>query len=196
MSLKEKYRWPEKKPNLEKNAQGWFTKEAAQILGKYLNEETKIVVELGSWFGKSTRHILEAAPNALVIAVDHWKGSKEHNERIDTEKLKKLYGTFLVNCWDYQDRLIPLKTYTQKGLEEIAEEGLVPDLIYIDAAHDYKSVMADIQKSVALFPTSQIVGDDWNWGKGKPVRKAVLECANLYGFEMGILNNTWEYIKL
>jgi len=196
MKLKEKYGWPKKKPNLKRNEQGWFTEEAAKILGKYLNEETKIVLELGSWFGKSTRSILKAAPNALVIAVDHWKGSKEHVKRMDKKKLRKLYGTFLVNCWDYQDRLIPLRADSQKGLEEVAEEGLVPDLIYIDAAHDYKSVKADIQKSLALFPTSQIVGDDWNWGKGRPVRRAVLECANLHGFEIGFLNNTWEYIKL
>jgi len=195
--LKDKYKWPEENPGFTKNPQGWFrTEEAGRILGKYLNEETKIVVELGSWLGKSTRHILDAAPNALVIAVDHWKGSKEHNKRMKSKRLEKLYGTFLTNCWEYRDRLIPLRADTQIGLDEIAKNKMAPDLIYVDAAHDYASVVADIKKSITLFPDAQIVGDDWDWAKGKPVRRAATDCAKLYGFEIGFLGNTWEYIKL
>jgi len=41
-----------------------------------MNSETRCVLELGSWLGKSTRFIVERAPNAYIFAVDLW--SNEH----------------------------------------------------------------------------------------------------------------------
>ena len=34
-----------------------------------MNSETRCVLELGSWLGKSTRFIVERAPNAYIFAV-------------------------------------------------------------------------------------------------------------------------------
>ncbi len=190
MKIKEKYKWPEEKPDVSKDYHGWFLDSAADILNSFLNENTQVVVELGSWLGKSTRHILRAAPNATVIAVDHWKGSAEHSQKA---VIPILHETFLVNCWNFKDRLIPLKSDTLSGLQEIYDEGLNPDLIYIDAGHDTTSVMQDIMKSVYLFPNAQLVGDDWLWGKNRPVARAVEICAKGFGFEIKVSENTWYY---
>jgi hypothetical protein len=45
-------------------------------MSNLMSAETSCVLELGSWLGKSTRFIVERAPNAFVFAVDLW--SNEH----------------------------------------------------------------------------------------------------------------------
>lgn len=196
MELKEKYNWPDEKPDVEENQHGWFLEDAAEVLSSFLNEDTKLIVELGSWVGKSTRHMLEAAPNATIIAVDHWKGSAKSQHMPKRKKmLPTLYETFLVNCWKFKDRLIPLKSDTLSGLQEIHDNDLSPDLVYIDADHSYEMVLKDIRKTIELFPNAQIVGDDWLWrGKRRPVERAVKECAEEFGFNIETIGNTW-YLK-
>lgn len=195
--LREKYAWPKEKPNRQKDDRGWFYKEAEEIFDKFLSKNTKLAVELGSWLGKSTRYILKAAPNAQIVSIDHWKPShKWFDNNIERKKYEDyVYETFLYNCWDYKDRLIPLKSKTLDGLQEIHDLGLNPDFIYIDADHYFSPVLADIYKSITLFPEAQIVGDDWNWGKekGYPIRKAAQVIANEFGYKIVIHGNTWYY---
>ena len=134
-----------------------------------------MVVELGSWLGLSARFFLDIAPNAMVICVDHWQGSLEHHHDEKWRKmLPTLYETFLVNLWSYRDRIIPLKAGTIEGLKLIHSLGIHPDLIYIDASHEYDAVFQDVQTAMALFPKSTICGDDWSWDG---VRQAVTENA-------------------
>jgi len=196
--LTEKYKWPKEKPGkpkLEgKHHQGWFSEDSKEVLSKYLSEKTKVVVELGSWMGKSTRFILEHAPNATVFAVDHWEGSPEHEERFSKKNLEALYSIFLIKCWDYRKRLVPMKTTTSRGLIEIWQDGIEPELIFVDAGHDYISVMLDVFLSNKLFPKAKIIGDDWPWGKHRPVKEAVNYCAEKFGLAVSVTGGTWEYL--
>ena len=131
----------------------------------------KVIVELGSWLGRSTRFLLDNAPNATVIAIDHWDGSEEHlTDKKFATILPVLYETFLVNCWQYKNRLIPVKNSSLLGLQDVYNEKIKPDLVYIDASHDYDAVTKDLEKTFALFPNTIICGDDWGWD---PVRTAV-----------------------
>lgn len=187
-------KWPSEKPQVEKDDHGWFTWGSEKVFEKLLSEKTQVVVELGSWLGKSTRFILDHAPNATVYAIDHWKGCVNHQRKENfQERLSTLYETFLVNCWEYRDRLVPVKTDTILGLEEIHHTGLKPDIVYIDASHDYKSVLADIEKTIELFPEAQIIGDDWLWGGQRPVKQAAEKCAKDNNLTIEVVYNTWYY---
>ena len=159
--LKEKYAWPLIKPVVALDSESMFSnvEEMKEILK---NNNIYLIIELGSWLGASARFMLDYAPNATLIAIDHWQGSKEHAENSYwAAKLANLYETFLLNCWRYKNRLIPLKTTVLDGLTEVYNANLQPDLIYVDASHDYEPVTAELEKCFQLFPNSHIVGDDW-----------------------------------
>lgn len=166
-ALKELYPWPMTRPKFPQElisedgwGKGWPLPET--IIGSNVNEETRLVVELGTWLGNSARFILRQAPNATVICVDHWKGSSEHLESISVAKmLPDLYENFLSICWESRDRLIPVRETTLEGMRIISELGLVPDVVYIDASHDYQSVKADLEAANRLFPKATIIGDDY-----------------------------------
>lgn len=176
--LVQAYPWPDQKPEVPGNSHGWCWPVHRKMFERLLNPKTSIILELGTWLGKSTRLLLNMAPQATVICVDHWLGSINHrdNKKLRT-MLPTLYETFLVNLWDDRDRVVPLRSTTVAALEEIHRRQIVPDLIYIDAGHEYQDVHADVSMSLRFFPTSVICGDDWNW---EGVRQAVTEIAREY----------------
>ena len=157
--LQKKYPWPYERPSVPVDMHGWFYNQA-QLEG-ILTAKMTLIVELGSWLGSSTRFILDHAENAVVIAVDHWKGDADITHSEDLSKIPTLYETFITNCWQYRKRLIPVKNTTLNGLQEVFDCGLIPDLVYVDASHDYDSVTKDLEKTYKLFPSTIITGDDW-----------------------------------
>jgi glycosyltransferase involved in cell wall biosynthesis len=176
--LARKYPYPAEKPAVPANDHGWLQEDTARALARQVSEDTRIIVELGSWLGRSTRYLAELTRNAFVIAVDHWQGSEEHHQNSEWRQwLPTLYETFLVNCWDYRERILPVRLSTQEGLNLIARLGIPPDLIYVDAAHDIDSVRQDLRTTVQLFPEVAIVGDDWFANSVQQgVREVVQEC--------------------
>lgn len=162
-TLREWYPWPERKPILEPDCDGWFCGENQTVLKRLLSPATRIVVELGSWQGMSSRFIAEAAPNAVVVCVDHWLGSTEHHLVPEwRSRLPTLFDTFLSNLWEFRTRVIPMRTTSLNALRELAELRVRPDLIYIDAAHDEESVYRDACAALQ-FPAAWLVGDDATW---------------------------------
>lgn len=192
------FKWPAEKPNVPTDDHGWFIN--GPTLGKFVSPQNKVVVELGSWLGSSTRFILQHAINAKVIAIDHWSndikdygngGSTDASSDPGIEKIGTLWETFLVNCWDYKDRLYPVRAYTQDGLKKLKDYDIVADVVYIDASHSYEDVLADITLSRELWPNAQIVGDDYAW---ESVRRAVHEYADKNGFKVVAEENCWYYV--
>jgi len=175
-ALKANYPFPEKKPEVEPNDQGWFYEVNERALAPFLNADTKIIVEIGSWLGKSTRWILDKAPNAQIICIDTWLGAYEqHTERWCLSMLPKAYDTFVVNMWEYRDRVTPVRCTSEVGLNLLKRNyGIIADLIYIDGAHDYISVKRDLSTAVRLYPEAQLVGDDI---QHEPLRTAVEQIA-------------------
>jgi hypothetical protein len=198
--LKSRYSWPQLRPNVKVDPHGWFSdKIKVNALKALLNPSTKVIIELGSWLGMSTRIMLNAAPNATLIAVDHWKGSLEHqDDPVYKNKISTLYEVFLANCWNFKERLIPVKENTINGLQIIYDFGVKPDLILIDAEHSYSAVLRDITKSKELFPSAILVGDDFLWNEDKeqnfPVKRAVKFYAKQHQLEIEIHGNLWRLI--
>ncbi len=171
--LKKAFAFPEKPPGVPASDHGWFGPEHVELLSGLLKPETKVVLELGSWLGKSTRFIASRAPKATVFAVDHWQGSAEHHAMPDCQgMLPTLYDTFLKNCWMFRTRIVPLRMDTISGMKLIHQHKVEPDIIFIDAGHDYISARADLSHALSLFPNAILCGDDFLWpGVGQTVRE-------------------------
>lgn len=186
--------FPDIKPSVNPDPHGWFNRRNKEILIDDVRT-SNIIVELGSWLGQSTRWLCDNS-KATIYAIDHWNGSLEHQNRLDVkDKLPTLFDTFIVNCWDYRDRIKPIRSDSIDGLIELREMNVVPDLIYIDASHEYDDVLNDLEYSHKLFPTAVLIGDDWNWRQKKlnrrTVKEAVLAFTDKYQFK--VVNNTQAY---
>ncbi|MAH49939.1 hypothetical protein CMI37_29240 [Candidatus Pacearchaeota archaeon] len=172
-------KWPEECPDVPEDSHGWFRKHNEKILAEKL-EPHHVVIELGSWLGKSTRFIADRCKK--VYAIDHWEGGPEHHtSKYESIKgrLPKLYETFLKNCWSRKDKIIPLRMKTVVGLMKCSQAGIKPDIIYIDASHEYEDVLADISLSRELFPEALLIGDDWE-------RKGVYSAVMNYAYDKEI----------
>lgn len=169
--------WPDTAPDdaAPGQEQGWLGAGSEVMLSRSLSPKTKLVVELGSWLGLSTRFIADHAPRATVVCVDHWQGSPEHQSQERFQRLlPRLFETFQARCWNYRERIVPLRTSSLDGLQRVAEAGLDPDLVYIDAEHTYEAVSAELRLARKLFPHALLCGDDYDW---TGVRQAVGEFA-------------------
>ena len=166
-TLKARYPWPKTRPDVPRDypdqyPDGWCCGQNVAMLQRLLGDRTRLIVELGSWLGRSAVVCLQAAPNATLICIDHWRGSAEHHIKSPWKlKLPTLYKTFLVNLWEYRERVVPLKADTVAGMTEVHSLGLQPELVYVDGAHDTPAVVRDITTAMELFPQAQICGDDW-----------------------------------
>lgn len=176
--------WPPQKPNFPFDERGWFPKSNQETLLRFLNKDTKLIIELGSWLGLSTRWMLDQAPNAAIIVIDHWKGSPD-----TVEVEENLYEKFLSNCWDYKERIIIYKDETTKILPNLQTLGLAPDLIYVDAGHDYDSASKDIRLCMGF--DCSVVGDDFNPNSWAGVVRAVWEEACNYKRRLHVWGSCW-----
>ena len=194
--LRAAFPWPEHRPEVEvpRTNPGWFADGARSVLARELTEETSLVIELGAWLGLSTRYIADCAPNAVVVTVDHWQGSREHQSRTEYQSLlPRLYETFLMLSWKYRDRIIPVRDTTVSGLQLVANVGVSPDLIFVDADHRYDSVLADIETAHRLFPDAMLVGDDYD---ADTVRAAAEDFASGHKMTVEPVGSGWRGWKV
>lgn len=189
-----------------------------EIIGSFENEV--LIVEIGAFLCGSSRRWLKASQKSFVIAVDPWEGLSEldvcadikgygkatwaqnvfKRENVNPATLieeVKEFGWFKVACAavkEFEDRFIPVRSYSPGALVGISEFGLTPDIIYIDAG----KVIDDLEAAHVLFPNSILCGDDWNWGNeemGYPMQEAVKKfCAeNSYSYKYKL--STWVIYK-
>ena|ERR1700722_17517051 len=155
------------------NPQGWY-RNGPSMEWVIRRSNTKTVIEVGSWLGLSTRHIARTLPeDGIVYAVDHWLGSpNENNSSFDMENL---YRQFLSNVIheNLTHKIIPVRMPSMEAARTLK---VVPDLVYIDATHEFITVMLDL---ILWFPFVKghgiLCGDDYNWGSDYPgpVKRAV-----------------------
>jgi glycosyltransferase involved in cell wall biosynthesis len=148
----------------------WLAKRAKQ---------TKVFVELGSWFGRSSRAIGDNLPEGSVLyCVDTWDGSV--GEDILTSQASKQGGDhafmqFIENNFDLIEahKIVPLRMSGENAFQVL--RNIKPDTIFIDADHSYEGVKKDIEMALKIIkPGGVICGhdftDDW-----QGVKQAVKE---------------------
>jgi hypothetical protein len=153
------------------NPQGWYSNGPSM---EWLLKRTraKVVIEVGSWLGLSTRHIAKTIPkDGVVYAVDHWLGSP--NEDNSVFDIDNLYRQFLSNVIheNLTDKIIPIRMSSEEAAPILQ---IVPDLVYIDATHAYDEVYRDITLWYPFVKGHGVLcGDDYNWGLESSVKRAV-----------------------
>lgn len=153
------------------SVQGWLDDADGAHLYHLVRDHAPsgVVVELGSWKGKSTIWLASAVRDrrgqGQVYAVDTWEGTG--NEAVHTRMLAsyaphQLRDEFTSHI--QKARLSDFVTPVQKTTGQAAcdwQEGISVGLLYIDADHDYIACRNDFEKwSPLVMPGGYIVFDD------------------------------------
>ena len=145
------------------------------ILELLEGKKNPIYLELGAELGGSAEDILETFEDATVISIDTWPAVNitawPELKDITTEPYYGPFSIYSNRLFKYKERIIPIKGYTIHGLKIVHDFGIEPDLIYVDAHHEYPNVWVDIYQCYSLFPNAIICGDDFETGEG--VQQAV-----------------------
>jgi hypothetical protein len=66
--------FPAKHPGVSAKEHGWFLDTHKRVFARVLTPKTKVIVELGSWFGSSAKWFC-ANTDAIIYAIDIWDDS-------------------------------------------------------------------------------------------------------------------------
>ncbi len=142
-------------PNLlPYNAEGaYFNSEYIKKLFDH-NNITK-VIEIGSDYGLSTRHIASLLPkDGILYAIDVWGPAYHPNT----------YGQFLSNAirFGLTKTIVPIRARSDQAIRQIASYGISFDMIYVDGDHETIPVFKDLELYFPLLSEHGIMcGDDW-----------------------------------
>lgn len=166
---------------------GWMDDAFSRVIRKKLEQrdraEPLLVVEVGSWKGKSCVAMAETIKgmgftNFNIICIDTWLGAPEFwtwglNDPTRGGSLVRVNGypsvflTFTKNIKlkGHHDVVAPFPLSSQQALEVLKYYKLEPDLIYVDASHEYEAVKEDIKGwSSILKQNGTLMGDDYTEG--------------------------------
>jgi predicted O-methyltransferase YrrM len=140
------------------------------------------IVEFGSWEGRSaTAFLLEARRLGLqskIVCVDTWLGSSEHwqnrwpNSEWSFERLKVKNGeprvleTFWQTIRDHglTEKVSIVRAPTTFAAPFLKQEGILPELVYLDADHSFVAVLEDLRLARSVVRDGGVIaGDDFSW---------------------------------
>ncbi len=164
-------------------------------------------VEVGSWKGRSSAYmaveIINSQKHIKFDCVDTWKGSEEHinpgsfafNSEILEDK-NWLYKQFLTNISSVNHVINPIRTTSLEASKLYPNRSL--DFVFIDAAHDYENVKADIEAWYSKVKIGGYIGghdyDSFWWGVQKAVNE-FLQQDFIKKENFSVSNVTWLYKK-
>lgn len=167
--------------------QGWNSDHPA-LVEAIDQHRPSLVVEVGVWKGGSAmtmaRRMKALGLDAALIAVDTWLGASDHwlnagfFEDLGFENgYPRLYHKFVANVLDQQlqDYIVPLPLDSTNAAIVVREKRLRPQVLHIDAGHDYDAVTKDLQMWWPLLaPGGVLIADDyWHEGAWPEVKRGV-----------------------
>lgn len=148
------------------DGENWFNYENFySFIVDNLNNNSKIV-EVGSWLGRSISYFvvesINKQKNINCYCVDIWSPYEE----IQTHHLfdgDNAYNTFIKNIEPIKDFVTPLRGKSLEISKKFEDYSL--DFIFIDAAHDYQSVLDDVTYWYPKLKENCIIaGHDYYYG--------------------------------
>jgi len=161
--------------NYDLDLQGW--RSSHRYLSEAVEEtNAKVVIEIGVWKGGSVatlaKHLKTRRGDGVVIAVDTWLGSSEHWLRDQWfDHLGNEHGRptmqhqFMANMLKsgLQDYVVPLPLDSLNAAMVVGGKNIVADVIHLDGAHHYSSVLADLEAWWPMLrPGGILIGDDYD----------------------------------
>lgn len=156
----------------------------------------EVFVEVGCKEGRTTGHILKTLPNAIVWAIDPWcampaQKSVKDGETYEEWDFEKIETEFWKNVGEHGNRVRMLRETSEEAAKDM---GCNLDLVFIDAAHDYESVKADIKRWYPLVKNGGVLaGHDFNH-KWPGVQRAIAESFDLMQIGVGP-DSVWFVLK-
>lgn len=169
--------------NIEKNSniENWQYPDSITIFTKFIVEKKpSLIIELGSYLGWSAVTMASICKQnnieCKILCIDTWLGSVEHWRKDQCNSLNKynyfsegtstMYDAFCKNVISHgvEDYIIPLPNTTDVIYKLLVHYNITSDLIYVDASHDYESVLKDLTSYYTLLNDGgYIFGDDVCW---------------------------------
>lgn len=154
--------------------QGWDSENSifSEVIREY---KPKLIIEVGTWKGVSAIHMAgickEYTNDFEIVCIDTFYGSYEMWVGIVQfltlrQGKPDIYEKFIANVIHkgYTDNITPFPIDTHNGFLALKYLGVQADMIYIDAGHDYFSVITDLQDSQQILkPGGIILGDDYSY---------------------------------
>lgn len=181
-------------PSHPADIQGWNSD--VGVLGDFVREiRPSVVIDVGVWKGASAIHfaslLRDNGIDGIVIAVDTFLGSPEHWEGGLAQRdmpprrhgVPVLYEQFMANVVHkgLEDYVVPFPQTSTNAAIILKRWGVKADLVHIDAAHDYDSVLQDARAYWELLNEGGcLIGDDYvsSW-------PSVMMAADKFAAEMG-----------
>lgn len=151
--------WTKPIATLPPHCWGWCAEPNRRRLAE-LAATANVFVEVGSWLGESSILIAERLPpGGVLYCVDTWVGSAEHyTDPCWAAELPMLFEQFQSNVVHAgvgdKVRCVRLPS------TEAARFDVHADVVYLDGAHDFDSVAADID--AWWEKTKVLCGDDYD----------------------------------
>jgi len=137
-------------------------------IAKSLREDS-VIVEIGSFKGKSTCFIAEGMGSKKIqfFCIDPWK------DGLMQEKGEEIFSEFSQNTKKYRDRFSVLRGFSHEVIKQWPSHRKI-DFLWIDGGHSYEDVQRDIHNWTPLVKkNSFICFHDYRDAPG--VKKAVDE---------------------
>jgi len=157
---------------------GWFEPADIRAYRELLDRlpDNALVVEVGSWKGRSTINAAWHRPTLRLIAVDTFAGSESEQETNHAEALStddRVFRRFLRNVAASRTSNVSVLRMRSEEAAALFQDGSV-DLVFIDADHEYEDVNRDLacwQRTIRA--GGWIAGHDYQQENG--VARAVRE---------------------
>lgn len=162
---------------LTQKVQGWFTHNEMIALFRLARKQSvnARILEIGSFMGRSTNIIGHSCIHTQreLYALDVWLDFGEVlDDRAQSENGIHILNTFIRNTQWFADKLRILKGSTKQFESLLVNQEF--DLIFIDAAHDYRNVCNDIRIALTCIkPGGILIGHDYHNMGGEEVIQAV-----------------------
>ena len=151
----------------------WFHLDAQECLAGLARQVADIpglIIEVGSWEGRSTCALANAAHPRVVHAVDTWAGSVDEISQTLAAK-RDVFAQWLANVGYWTRGNVEPHRMGWREFATMVEDPVA--FLFVDAEHTYKEVRDNIKAFMAkMAPGGIICGDDVHH---PPVRKALDE---------------------
>lgn len=159
--------------------EGWLAIDDAVWLARYVarvaaRDANPVIVEIGSWKGRSTIAMalaLRRAGRGTLFAIDPHLGVSSSPSDTMPEFLSNL------NNAGVADLVEPIRTFSREPLERFADRSV--SFLFLDGSHDYDEVVRDIAAWEPKMAENAVIAfDDADW---PGVNQAIREHLTRYG---------------